>query len=105
MIIPSLPWSNKKRWYIKNAGAIPNDTTSDIESNCSPKLEFVPVILATLPSTESNKEPIINFGKHKGKKVVDVFKKEPGYYAWIMRGDFSQNTKRCFTKIWEDLKK
>jgi len=54
---------------------------------------------------DQNKETIINFGKHKGKKVVDVFKKEPGYYAWIMRGDFSQNTKRCFTKIWEDLKK
>ena len=54
---------------------------------------------------DQNKESIINFGKHKGKKVVDVFKKEPGYYAWIMRGDFSQNTKRCFTKIWEDLKK
>lgn len=54
---------------------------------------------------DQNKEPIINFGKHKGKKVMDVFKKEPGYYAWIMRGDFSQNTKRCFTKIWENLKK
>ena len=34
-----------------------------------------------------------------------VFEKEPGYYAWIMRGDFSQNTKRCFTKIWEENKK
>ena len=49
--------------------------------------------------------PIINFGKHKGKSVVAVFEKEPGYYAWIMRGDFSQNTKRCFTKIWEENKK
>ena len=49
--------------------------------------------------------PIINFGKHKGKSVVSVFEKEPGYYAWIMRGDFSQNTKRCFTKIWEENKK
>ena len=54
-----------------------------------------------------NKEnvPIINFGKHKGKSVIAVFEKEPGYYAWIMRGDFSQNTKRCFTKIWEENKK
>ena len=54
-----------------------------------------------------NKEnvPVINFGKHKGKTVMAVFEKEPGYYAWIMRGDFSQNTKRCFTKIWEENKK
>jgi DNA polymerase-3 subunit epsilon len=36
--------------------------------------------------------------------VTDVFKKEPGYYSWIQRGDFSQNTKMCFTKIWQELK-
>ena len=51
-----------------------------------------------------NKEAIINFGKHKGQLVSTVFKKEPGYYSWIQRGDFSQNTKMCFTKIWQDLK-
>ena len=69
------------------------------------KLNQLSVDYAGRIALDQNKEPIINFGKHKGKKVVDVFKKEPGYYAWIMRGDFSQNTKRCFTKIWEDLKK
>ena len=51
-----------------------------------------------------NNEAIINFGKHKGQLVTDVFKKEPGYYSWIQRGDFSQNTKMCFTKIWQELK-
>jgi len=51
------------------------------------------------------KEPIINFGKHKGKKVIDVFDKEPGYYSWIMRGDFPLNTKSCFTEIWKEFKK
>ena len=54
---------------------------------------------------DKNNVPTFSFGKHKGKSVVAVFEKEPGYYAWIMRGDFSQNTKRCFTKIWEENKK
>jgi|SaaInlStandDraft_1057018.scaffolds.fasta_scaffold163025_2 DNA polymerase-3 subunit epsilon len=48
--------------------------------------------------------PIINFGKHKGKLVKDVFKQEPGYYSWIMKGDFSANTKHCFQQIWNELK-
>ena len=47
---------------------------------------------------------LINFGKHKGKKVVDVFKKEPSYYSWILSGDFTTNTKNCFTEIWNDFK-
>jgi len=46
-----------------------------------------------------NNEEIINFGKYKGQKVEDVFKKDPGYYAWIMRSDFPQYTKKLMTKI------
>ncbi len=47
----------------------------------------------------------INFGKHKGKLVTDVFKQEPGYYGWLMSADFSFETKKHFTKIWKTLKK
>ena len=54
---------------------------------------------------DQNKEPIINFGKHKGKKVMDVFKKEPGYYAWIMRGDFFSKHETLFHKNLGKLKK
>lgn len=42
---------------------------------------------------------VINFGKHKGKLAEEVLKKEPNYYDWIMKSDFSQNTKDCFTRI------
>ena len=51
-----------------------------------------------------NNEPLINFGKHKGKKVFDVFAQEPSYYSWIMSGDFTLNTKNCFKKLWEKYK-
>lgn len=45
---------------------------------------------------------IINFGKHKGKYVMDVFHTEPSYYDWIMRGDFSRDTKSVFEKLWQN---
>jgi DNA polymerase III subunit epsilon len=44
-------------------------------------------------------EEIFNFGKHKNKKVTDVFKIEPAYYDWMMNGDFPQDTKRKLTEI------
>lgn len=40
-----------------------------------------------------------NFGKHKGRPVVEVFKEEPSYYAWMMNGDFPGYTKRVITAI------
>ena len=48
---------------------------------------------------DDNDREIINFGKYKGRPVDEVFKKDSGYYDWIMKGDFAQNTKDCFTRI------
>lgn len=44
---------------------------------------------------------IINFGKHKGRPVVDVFQAEPSYYNWMQNGDFPLYTKRCLEKVWK----
>lgn len=41
----------------------------------------------------------INFGKHKGKIVEEIFKTEPSYYDWMMKGDFPLSTKRVITAI------
>ncbi|MBL0343259.1 MAG: 3'-5' exonuclease [Bacteroidetes bacterium] len=46
-------------------------------------------------------EEIINFGKHKGKLVTDVFAAEPSYYDWLMKGDFPRQSKDAFTAIME----
>lgn len=46
-----------------------------------------------------NNEEIFNFGKHKGKRVVDIFKTEPAYYDWILNSDFPLDTKRKLTQI------
>ncbi|MDO4736294.1 MAG: 3'-5' exonuclease [Bacteroidia bacterium] len=43
--------------------------------------------------------PVFNFGKHKGKPVTEVFSTEPSYYAWMMNGDFTLDTKKVLTDI------
>lgn len=42
---------------------------------------------------------VFNFGKHKGRSVVEVLKAEPQYYDWMMRGDFPLHTKQKLTEI------
>ena len=42
---------------------------------------------------------IINFGKYKGRVVAEVLASDPGYYSWILQGDFPSDTKRAFTRI------
>ncbi len=48
---------------------------------------------------DENGVEIFNFGKHKGKPVATVFKEEPSYYAWMMNGEFSLDTKRVLTEL------
>ena len=43
---------------------------------------------------------VFNFGKHKGRSVLDVVKAEPSYYDWIMKGDFPLHTKQKLTEIY-----
>ena len=42
---------------------------------------------------------MVNFGKYKGKTVKEVLAKDPSYYSWMMRGDFTMNTKQVLTKL------
>lgn len=42
---------------------------------------------------------VFNFGKHKGKPVAEVLRFDPGYYSWILGGDFTYNTKQVLTRI------
>ena len=44
-------------------------------------------------------EPVFNFGKHKGRPVAEVLRKEPSYYSWMMDGDFTRDTKNQLTRI------
>ena len=52
-----------------------------------------------------NDEPVFNFGKHKGSKVIDVFRREPSFYAWMVQGDFPKNTKDVVTRLYAESRK
>ena len=53
--------------------------------------------------TDKDGKPVMteyfNFGKHKGRTVAEVLRIEPGYYSWMMQGDFPYNTKQVLTRI------
>ena len=55
------------------------------------------------PLLDDNGQPrmteVFNFGKHKGVPVADVLRIDPGYYSWILAGDFTYNTKQILTRI------
>ena len=42
---------------------------------------------------------VFNFGKYKGWDVAEILRKDPGYFSWMMGGDFPNNTKQALTRI------
>ncbi|MDE7179939.1 MAG: 3'-5' exonuclease [Muribaculaceae bacterium] len=59
--------------------------------------------LAARVVLDDNNEPVFNFGKHKGKKVKDVFRKERSFYSWVMQGDFPKNTKDVLSVLYFEV--
>ena len=45
------------------------------------------------------RQEVFNFGKYRGQVVADVLKRDPGYFSWILNGDFTYNTKQVLTRI------
>lgn len=77
----------------------PNDLQNDVDflaefSRMNSNIDFA----GRFVYDESGKE-LINFGKYKGKAIKDVLSRDPGYYSWIMQGDFTLNTKQVLTKL------
>jgi len=48
---------------------------------------------------DENGVEVFNFGKHKGNTVEKVLKDDPGYYSWMMNGDFPLYTKKILTEL------
>ena len=51
------------------------------------------------------KEPVITFGKHKGKTAKEVYQHEPSYFSWIEQGEFTLDTKRQFALLRQEFDK
>lgn len=43
---------------------------------------------------------IFTFGKYKNQRVADVFRRDKGYYGWLMAGVFPAYTRQVFTRIY-----
>ena len=48
---------------------------------------------------DENDREVFNFGKYKGMPVDAVLDRDPGYYGWMMNGEFTLNTKQVLTRI------
>lgn len=48
---------------------------------------------------DDKKREVFNFGKYKGMLVVEVFRRDPSYYQWMMNGDFPLYTKKVITRL------
>lgn len=75
-------------------GEIKNDVEVLSKLTCSDLVD-----LAGRMTRNANGQEVFNFGKHKNKLVMQVFKEEPAYYDWMMNGDFPLDTKRKLTEI------
>ena len=42
---------------------------------------------------------VFNFGKHRGEPVAKVLRYDPGYFSWVLAGDFTYDTKQVLTRI------
>ena len=47
-------------------------------------------------------EPTVNFGKHKGQTVREVFNTDRSYFRWIQDGAFTLDTKHQFARLEEE---
>ena len=77
----------------------PEDLQNDVEFLSSFTTQQRNLDLAGRFVYNEKDEVVINFGKHKGVPVAEVLKKEPGYYDWVMKADFPEDTKRHLTRL------
>ena len=81
-------------------GDLPNDIAALAEySSHSRAVDFAGRIIY-----DDQDREVFAFGKHKGRLVEEVFRKEPSYYDWIMEGDFPLYTKQVITRIKTQMK-
>lgn len=85
-------------------GVITKPVVNDVEALHQFTNLSKPVDFAGRMVYDEDGDATINFGKHKGRKVVDVFEIEPSYYAWMQNGDFPLYTKKVLEGLWNDFK-
>ncbi len=47
------------------------------------------------------REATLSFGKHKGTTLRDVYRKDRGYFSWVLREDFPQDMKDIIAEAYQ----
>lgn len=76
-----------------------SDMENDMEALSKESLFNNSVDFAGRIVYDENGCEVFNFGKYKGMPVETVLVRDPGYYGWMMNGDFTLNTKQVLTRI------
>jgi len=76
-----------------------DDLENDISKLSAFSTRRKSVDFAGLVIVDADGDAAFNFGKHKGKKVVEVLEREPGYFSWLLNADFPRYTKKVLTAI------
>ncbi len=50
---------------------------------------------------DENGEAVINFGKYKGRKAMEIYETDRSYFSWIRSGSFMLDTKKQFSILEE----
>lgn len=83
------------------------DRYADLENDVEKLAEFSRIgnslDLSARVVFNDKKEPVFNFGKHKGRPVKEVFRTERSFYSWMMQGDFPKNTKDVLTALYYEV--
>lgn len=90
--------------YEDHNGNISKPIVNDVEKLSAFTTQTNHVDLAGYVVYNSKHIPTFNFGKHKGKEVNEVFKIEPQYYDWMLKGKFPEHTKKVLTRLYTEYK-
>jgi DNA polymerase-3 subunit epsilon len=87
-----------KQEVTDNLGNRIGDFSNDMESLHN--LTFKKMVDLAGRMIYNNRDQVVfNFGKHRNKPVAEVLQSEPSYFDWMMKGDFTRDTKRRLTEI------
>lgn len=78
----------------KQLGTVENSVSSLAEITRTKMVDLAGRFVLNTENVE-----VFNFGKYRGKSIIEVLRKEPQYYDWIMNGKFPRDTKRKLTEI------
>ncbi len=85
--------------YIDNEGKVSKPVKNNIDALYNFSYNHKNADLAGHIGINNKGVEVFNFGKYKGRSVMEVFKKEPQYYDWMMKADFPLSTKKVIKKI------